>query len=723
MSHQEAVPQSLVSLDFWDPGVLATSNWLEVLDPADFADYPYHGFPAIGQPFTNQQQPADPNASFPAASTLPSRQVDTRSHPHSNSPGSVFSAQSTAVTDGNTSNGTQFDSPLKPGEYYVDGEPARLPRVKRRRTSTIRRSVEARQISTFALRCSDIHRNDQDEFVNINDTVFEEIRILYRQLCIEPSAPWTAFEPLALPQKSAFEHLVGLYFKHFDQTLPFIHRTLLSTGAYSSSLVLAMAAIGCHFLAEDVTSMTLSISMHEFVRRCLLFMWECPGHVHDRAKTAGAEILHIIASAYCGEPRLLKWALDMRHRLAEVFQACKIELISAPDCRSGLGEQAQWTMWMQREGLVRLAYAAWLVDSIIAYTFQIKPFLSLGEAQLELPCPDKLWLANTAHDWQSLKASDLVQPCLNTAMQELFVDKRLPRDRGEFARILMIHGLYQRLWDVSTYLENPLSQWAPTAARQSSTELLPATPVWLPSIPTFTKWQNSSCDALDILHWQANATIGQASGLEHPTVLHLHLARTILLAPYCEMERLARSIISGNAESSCAKSDRHMIQRWATQHQYKARLALIHAGVVFWHVRRYSIDAFHEAPAVGLAALVLWAFGSSASQQPSGEHQGTQPSEGGPGEDHDQSDDAMCEIILIDRPTDDELVQQFIRSGHRMQIHLTGVGNLYDAKGPERALVQGIKLLSSLRCWGVSSSWLQLLQGLVDVAQKGRSGG
>lgn len=147
------------------------------------------------------------------------------------------------------------------------------------------------------------------------------------------------------------------------------------------------------------------------------------------------------------------------------------------------------------------------------------------------------------------------QPSLNTALQELFVDKRLPRERGEFARIIIIHGIYARIWDVSRYLEDPLSHWTPTAYRQISADLLPKTPVWLPAIPAYVKWQNSACDALDVLHWQANATIGLASGLEHPTVLHLHIARVVLLTPYDKIVSLARHTAKGTADTETAKAD------------------------------------------------------------------------------------------------------------------------------------------------------------------------
>jgi hypothetical protein len=171
-----------------------------------------------------------------------------------------------------------------------------------------------------------------------------------------------------------------------------------------------------------------------------------------------------------------------------------------------------------------------------------------------------------------------------------------------------------------------------------------------------------------------------------------------------------------------------LLRKWAVNHQYKARLAVIHAGVAFWHIRRHSTDAFYEAPAIALSALTLWAFGtfakptsteqrlvnlsavqtapaSSTSRSPGSER----PSNVGIG---------VSEIILLDRPTDDELVQHFIKHGGNMQAHISGIGDLYNPESPSLVLQQGCRLLKeSAKCWGVAREWQHLLERL-DKAEK-----
>ena len=323
------------------------------------------------------------------------------------------------------------------------------------------------------------------------------------------------------------------------------------------------------------------------------------------------------------------------------------------------------------------------------------------------------------------------------ALQQLYVDKWLPRERGEFARVLMIHALLQRSWEVEAYYNNPLSHWDPVAQRQDSADVLPSGAIWLPAISAFTKWQNSACDALDVLHWQANATIGQSSGLEHPTVLHLHVARIVLLAPYLDIVAHVESMTDihlseAPGEMRGMRTFNHStaaalsIRRWAINHQYKARLAAIHAGVAFWHVRRYSTDAYYEGPSIALAALTLWAFGTYARKQPSTARQGVgNPSVGEYNhqqaslDDDDDDEDGLesCNIILLDRPTDDELVQQFIENGDRMEAHISGVGDLYAPQSPRLVLKQACKLLrQSEKCWGIAGRWIRLLERLAELS-------
>jgi hypothetical protein len=711
----------LLDFDFWDENVLSASNWL-MTDDVNFSGLDFHHpgpvIPLSGGPALQQQN-------FIGLPAVPSRSHSAFGNRLIGPNGSPSSLVSPLTGTDSVSNTSAYDeNSSRVGEYYVDGESARLPRVKRRRLSTGRKRVEVPGAwIPFSLRVSDLPDDPNAHPFTISENAWAEINDSYLRLCIDPGhAQWIAYEPVALPSRQTFGRLVYLYCKHFDQLLPFWHKAFIHEAEVRPILTLTMAAIGSHYL-EEAHSTPLTNSLHEFSRRWLLFLHESIPEGRERTiHVACAHLLHIVGMAYCGDESYRLRARDSRHELVEIFALCRrrteLTLPVPPRAAQTRDEATEWREWLVEEGNKRLAYSAWFVDGMLACHFSTPPNLSLRDGSLPLPCDEKLWYAPTYQEWRVLHNNHTRPPTLIDAMQELYVGKFVAKDRGEFARILTIHGLFHRMWEVERYYADPLSHWEPTASRQSIASHVPRSPIWLPSIPAYTKWQNSACDALDVLHWQANAQIGQASGLEHPTVLHLHLARVILLTPYEDIVKLARAMANGKSPNSegCIAT-KHLIQRWAVQHQYKARLAVIHAGVSFWHVRRYAIDAFYEGPSVALSALILWAFGTFSIRRTPAQVQAA-ARESQNGTDDGGEDDASCEIILIDRPTDDELVQQFIHSGDTMRVHMTGVDDLYGPGGPEGALTQGIKLLGALRCWGCNSSWLALLQGLLDASRR-----
>jgi hypothetical protein len=308
----------------------------------------------------------------------------------------------------------------------------------------------------------------------------------------------------------------------------------------------------------------------------------------------------------------------------------------------------------------------------------------------------------------------LASPSLHSAIQLAYVEKKLQSSMGEFSRILCIHALFKRTWEVEDYFKEPLTVWVPTAEKQNIAVIEQSMPVRLPSILTYSKWRNSACDVLDILHWHANSVIGATSGMEHPTVLHLHLARVILLTPIQKIVHLVQLMAAESSPNSALDSTatKKEVQTWALEDQHKSRLAMIHAGVLFWHVRRYSVDAFYEPSSVFLATLALWAYGTFAARPPE------KPKEGESRQESEDSESLFPTSMQLDRPADDELVQLFVKRGAGMKANITGVGNLCGVKGPVRVLIEGRKLLVGLKCWKYSQSSVWTLTALIKVCQQ-----
>lgn len=351
----------------------------------------------------------------------------------------------------------------------------------------------------------------------------------------------------------------------------------------------------------------------------------------------------------------------------------------------------------------------WLVDAKWTYQFRTPPLLRLEHANFPLPCQEVLWEAESSVQWQHMFEYSPQSLTLIDAIHSIYVHKRLQPTMGGFIRIILIHGLYHRNWEVGDYLKEPLSAWLPGASRPGP-EPVPQVQVWLPQDPIFSRWRNASCDCLDILHWSANSVIGAASGLEHPTVLHLHLARVILLTPIRDIRRLALMVTEGaqrTAESEFSEQQQ-TVRKWAREDAYKARLAIIHAGALLWHVHRYSAKGFHEGSAVFMATLALWAygrFGMIMSKARSNEVCND--------EDEDHPEENPCPIAInLDRPADDELVQTFIKKGHSMQALLNGVGEIHSPHGPKRVLREGLKIITRSGRWASNCNLASLMERL-----------
>jgi hypothetical protein len=344
---------------------------------------------------------------------------------------------------------------------------------------------------------------------------------------------------------------------------------------------------------------------------------------------------------------------------------------------------------------------------------------------------------------------------------------------GELGRILLIHGMYRRVWEVTRYHSDRLSDWFPTSLSEPDNKIAPKRTTGPSFNPVVSRWINGSCDCLDVLHWSAKTTILQVSGLEHPTILHLHLSRLILLAPVSDLQQFAKASHHQDTQNClesyiCPTGQNQgfpkSLLEWAVHDQSKARLAIIHAGSVFWHLRRYSCGSPIETFAIYLATLVIWAYSMSVSSaellanlplgdtmyqsygiydvedscsnqdltmqpQHAASTDSGKPGYHSPSSLHIQAAGELeglashgVSLIQLDRPCDDELVQLFVRFGDRMTPFMAQTGDIKCKGSPEKVLRQGIKLLSnrdehntarsSNFVWGAAQNFIAILSAL-----------
>jgi hypothetical protein len=345
-------------------------------------------------------------------------------------------------------------------------------------------------------------------------------------------------------------------------------------------------------------------------------------------------------------------------------------------------------------------------------------------------------------------------PSLTSAIVTLFREKQVPTELGQFGRVVLLHGVYREIFQLKDCFTRPLSNWVPSI-QQVATEnsVSPTNPLVSDcgGRSLLNSWRNAALDCVDVLHWAANGTIALQAGAEHPTVLHLHLSRTVLLAPFDKFQALADSVVSFTQDappnralnlasrSQVLNAERDILE-WAQRDQCKARLAVLHSGCLFWHIRRYSCRAFYEPTAVFLATLTIWAYSSYASRTAGNTENSLSGADDGDESDgsdrlsmeddlrdtdslqsppNDEETEPLPTFIHLDRPNDDEMVQAFVRFGTStaMRANVAGVGDMYSAKGPARILKEGRKILATVStAWGRTERFASVLEVLEQVS-------
>ncbi|KAI6763990.1 hypothetical protein HG530_007779 [Fusarium avenaceum] len=408
--------------------------------------------------------------------------------------------------------------------------------------------------------------------------------------------------------------------------------------------------------------------------------------------------------------------------------------------------------------LTKPTFQLFLTSCYLALSSERHPSLFPDQPQLRLPCREELWAAESPQAWftarsdtdadpMAFSAEEASRPTVPEVTLKLWRELNSQHSSNFFATIVIIHMLVHRRWNANEYLADAIRD---VPQPDPSNLHLPGRK-YIGSLPEYIKWRNQCCDCLDVLHWEALSLSAKAEGLEGPVLLHLHLARLSLLTPVGDLLAFAhQSTLSDTthiAPSSLFRNGisgldpRHTIKIWATQDRYKARLALVHAGAVLWHVRRYSSDSIVEPFTLFLTALVLWAYGQTSNIRKLHESTGA-----GVQSPVDDNGDSMCLVtstpgsvesrttqmggsllpddyassrrrmpstMQLDRPMDDELVQYFIRFGESLRLPLEGVDDLCSTEGPLRILHEVSNLLMEQhKPWGISETYARFLRDL-----------
>ncbi|KAB8542081.1 hypothetical protein FH972_025544 [Carpinus fangiana] len=701
-----------------EPTIMSEMNWLPVTEYLPLDSNPFSAFLEASSPWPNLGETSVQCTGSTAQSSNVEGCPDSSSiveHEQISRPNLSFpiAAESgcTAAAENSPTSCTSIalsETTSSPqGNLYVDGGITRLPKGKKRTSSVANSDERSRnhktRLSLYGFD-SGFYRRPSDDApcFYVSKDIYAAISRSFFRTCAGDQSSFQPFEPSTFLSRTLLDDLVAYAVDYFLPTFPFIHKPSLQTRKLSWLLYLSLAAIGAHYEVQITERRVLS--MDEFLWRALVTSDVTINTEKEDLELIQAKTLASIALLYSGSH-----THNCRGRaiFGDVIGFCnglKTEQLGLD------GSRGTYHSWLDAESISRTTYAIWLLDCIQSYDLTRRPMLHIEQFNGPLPCIDVLWQASISElDKLDSPLPTGMNPTLQQATERLFMTKTVDSTVGEFGRILLANAVYRQACDVFSQSQSHLSSWQPEALAEGSKSLKHESEPsqWGPEIPHFSKWRNAACDCLDVLHWHANAVIGAASGHEHPTVLFLHMARVLMLSPIDQIRKLVMNL-SGKrtpSKTDIEKLSQHLV-KWTHQDGYKARLAIIHAGVLLYHVRRHSMDSFYEPHAVFWSILSLWAYGSANPITSTIEMRTLQAVE-------NSESDPLPDLIQLDRPCDDELVQLFVTNGTAIRPIVTGVGDICTLEGPGRLLKLGCRILRYGRNWDLAGDLTLILTQLL----------
>jgi hypothetical protein len=262
------------------------------------------------------------------------------------------------------------------------------------------------------------------------------------------------------PCKEKLDHCVDLYFAYFHPTLDIVHQPTFDPGK-DLVLTLAMVSIGACY-SELPGAKAFSIALCELIRRLLIFLAEQDRRFVRTGPYLTAQLLQGTHGYCTGSERLFELSESCRSTLLHEAKCMGLFRSEAPaPVQANLPLEDAWRRWIEAEKLRRLGWVVYMYDASVAYLLNNRPFLSIGDINLNLPASSEQWAAETAQAWAALHPSKTYPTNLplRPTIRMLFdgTQNAVEKIADEGHRFLVVLTLVRMLWSLKESRSSPLN--------------------------------------------------------------------------------------------------------------------------------------------------------------------------------------------------------------------------------------------------------------------------
>ncbi|KIY04070.1 uncharacterized protein Z520_00762 [Fonsecaea multimorphosa CBS 102226] len=498
-------------------------------------------------------------------------------------------------------------------------------------------------------------------------------------------SPWQSVNLTHFPTKEKLEYCIDRYFAHFHLVCPIIHQATFDPSD-DLTVTLAIASIGAcytHYNNAKAFSSTLS----ELNRRLLLFLAEYDRRYVRTESYLAAQLLQGLHGYCSGNKRLFELSESSRSNLVH-HAKCMGLFRHRPDSNPGslpaTAVEERWRDWIHQERLLRLGWAVYEYDASVAYLHNNRPFLTIGDIHMDLPCLSQYWQAESAHSWHAMLLSAgypsriRLRPLIRS-----FYDKSqnaLERLVEERHRYILVLTQVRMIWTLKEITGSPICDLFVNGPENCTADLLDATdrfarsPHTLSSSLTTTELA-SAIHTLQIIH-----------------VAHLYGANGL-------MNWLYPLLREGNEATTAFTQMSH----WAAAKPEMVRNTAFHCARILSLARTYPSNCPDEPFLIFHAGTVLFYLARWL------------PRNTGAG----SSENLVVRLDHIGAEDDTESanLRSWLRDGQAQVISLHGIPSLCSNQGRRQVLDETADLLKRRRVWGIANSFVKVVLNLRDTSK------